>query len=250
MIHAAELRPTDTVLEIGPGTGVLTFELAKKAKRVVAVEKDDKLAKSLSEKLNVLDITNVKVINQDILKPPIDFANQYIDLRSHYKVVSNIPYYLTSRLIKNLLEQNPKPETIMLTVQKEVAQRITCRPPKMNLLGLSVQIFGKPEIVKIVPAECFWPKPKVNSAIIKISSVSEDFFKENKLDKNLFFEVVRLGFSKKRKQLAAVLSEKYSKEKVLETMNYLKINPRSRAENLSREEWSELISLLGNPISE
>lgn len=226
LIKAGEINKKDIVLEIGPGTGVLTRELVKHAKQVIAVEKDEKLAKNLAESLKKEGISNVKIIPSDIL-----LLLHRSKIYAKYKVVGNIPYYLTSRLIRILLEDKQKPKIIVLTIQKEVAERIVAKPPKMNLLALSVQAYGKPEIVKKVPADCFYPEPKVDSAIIKISDIYDHFLKVNQIKKDDFFKIIRKAFSQKRKIL----------RNSLRGLNLPKELVKKRPEELSLEQWAKLI---------
>jgi 16S rRNA (adenine1518-N6/adenine1519-N6)-dimethyltransferase len=234
ILEAAELLKRDIVLEVGPGIGNLTVELAKKAKKVIAVEKDKRMVEILKERLKEEKIENVEIVNEDILKFLPSFK-----LKWSYKVVANIPYYLTSRLIRNLLEMKRKPKLIVLMVQKEVAQRICAKPPKMNLLAVSVQFYAKPEIVSFVSKNCFWPRPKVDSAIIKISSIKKQ--KATKEEK-LFFKIVKAGFSHPRKQLINNLSEGLRKDKkiVEEWLLSCSISPNKRAENLSVKDWKKI----------
>jgi 16S rRNA (adenine1518-N6/adenine1519-N6)-dimethyltransferase len=236
IIEAAEISKEDVVLEVGPGIGNLTIELAKKVKKVIAVEKDKRMVEILKEGLEEERIKNVEIVNEDILKFLPSFK-----VRRSYKVVANIPYYLTSRLIRNLLEAKRKPKLIVLMVQKEVAQRICAKPPKMNLLAVSVQFYAKPEIVSFVSKNCFWPRPKVDSAIIKISNIKKQ--KPTKEEK-LFFEIVKAGFSHPRKQLINNLSKGLKKNKkiVEEWLLNCGISPDKRAEALSIEEWKRLAS--------
>ena len=164
IIEAAELSKNDIVLEIGPGIGNLTVKLAKRVKKVVAVEKDQRMIEILKETLK--DFKNVKIIKADILK----FSPKIYNLKSKiYKVVANIPYYLTSPLIRKFVETvEVKPQLLVLMVQKEVAQRICTKPPDMSILAVSVQFYAKAEIISFVSKKSFWPQPKVDSAIIKI----------------------------------------------------------------------------------
>jgi 16S rRNA (adenine1518-N6/adenine1519-N6)-dimethyltransferase len=243
IVEVADLSKNDSVLEVGPGIGNLTIELAKKVKKVIAVEKDEKMVEILKERLKEERIKNVEIVNEDILKFLPSFK-----LRRSYKVVANIPYYLTSRLIRNLLEAKRRPKLIVLMIQKEVAQRICAKPPKMNLLAVSVQFYAKPEIVSFVSKNCFWPRPKVDSAIIKISNIKKQ--KPTKEEK-LFFKIVRVGFSHPRKQLINNLSKGLKKNKkiVKEWLLNCGISPDKRAENLSIEEWKRLtISFSLNPL--
>jgi len=234
IVEVADLSKNDSVLEVGPGIGNLTIELAKKVKKVIAVEKDERMVEILKERLEEERIKNVEIVNEDILKFLPSFK-----LRRSYKVVANIPYYLTSRLIRNLLEAKRRPRLIVLMIQKEVAQRICAKPPKMNLLAVSVQFYSKPEIISFVSKNCFWPRPKVDSAIIKISNIKKQ--KATK-DEKLFFKIVKAGFSHPRKQLINNLSKGLKKNKkiVEEWLLNCGISPDKRAENLSIEEWKRL----------
>ncbi|MBI2640850.1 MAG: ribosomal RNA small subunit methyltransferase A [Candidatus Sungbacteria bacterium] len=238
LVKAADLKYKDTVLEIGPGTGTLTRELAKHVGRVIAVEKDEILAENLQHSLANEGIKNVKVITADILKLLATENFSYKLQATSYKLVANIPYYLTSRLLRLLLEEGPRPELIVLTIQKEVAQRIVARPPEMNLLALSVQTFGRPEVIKAVPASCFWPKPKVDSAIIKISEISDGFFQKNSVDKKLFFEITRRAFSQKRKMLASSLRPYFSQHSVLTKIG---LPEKARPQELSPQQWAKIV---------
>lgn len=244
MINASEVGSDDLALEIGPGTGVLTRELARNARRVIAVEKDDALAAELADTLKKEKILNVSVINADILDL---YKNQLaasgLDGRK-YKVVSNIPYYLTSRLLRVMLETGPRPETAVLMLQKEVAERICAKPRKINLLALSVQAFGSPEIIKKVPADCFSPKPRVDSAIIKIEKISDAFFRENAVEEDMFFRIVKSAFSKKRKQLVNSLSGFGNKKKISDVLRRAGLDGRARPEELVLSDWSRIIKLI------
>lgn len=244
LIHAAELKPSDIVLEVGPGTGVLTRALAAQVKRVIAVEKDERLAEGLKSRLAQEEIENVEVVPEDILKKFLPLSTALGLKDAGYKLVSNIPYYLTSRLLRLLLETGPRPELIVLTIQKEVAQRITARPSKMNLLALSVQVYGKPEIIKEVPSSCFYPKPRVDSAIIKISDISDTIFKNWGVNPSVFYGILRLAFSKKRKMLLNSLGKPLGRETVEEALKKIKIPRTARPEELSLKNWCALVSLL------
>jgi 16S rRNA (adenine1518-N6/adenine1519-N6)-dimethyltransferase len=235
IIEAAELSKRDVVLEVGPGIGNLTIELAKKVKKVVTVEKDERMVKILKERLKEERIKNVEIVNEDILK----FLPSFKPRRS-YKVVANIPYYLTSRLIRNLLEAKRRPRLIVLMIQKEVAQRICAKPPKMNLLAVSVQFYAKPQIISFVSKNCFWPRPKVDSAIIKISNIKEQGTTNNE---ELFFKIVKAGFSQPRKQIINNLSKnlRIKKEKIRDWLLKNKISPKERAEALTIENWKVLV---------
>lgn len=234
IINTAHLLPTDTVLEIGPGTGVLTRPLAALVKKVVAVEKDEQLAQTLTRQLQSAKITNVTILEGDIL-------NHVPELPSPYKIVANIPYYLTARLLRLFLEeQREKPSSMTLTIQKEVAERIMAKPPHENLLGLSVQVFGTPRIITSIPASCFSPKPKVDSAIMGISDISDKFFVKHRIDAKSFFRIMRLGFSQKRKILINSLSSILDKKTLIQLFSHLDIEPKTRPEQLTPDQWAAL----------
>ncbi|GAH47218.1 unnamed protein product, partial [marine sediment metagenome] len=220
ILDAANLKSKDVVLEIGPGIGTLTKELAKKAKQVIAIEKDSKMIKILKETLR--DLKNIELIQEDILK--YDFKSQV-----PYKIVANLPYYITSPVLRKFLEIGSKPKEMILMVQKEVAQRIVASPPNMSILAISVQFFAKPEIISFVSKNCFWPQPKVDSAILKISQISMDL---PPIDTDLFFKIVRAGFAQPRKQLVNSLSNelKLEKEKVRNWLKENEIKPERRPE--------------------
>jgi 16S rRNA (adenine1518-N6/adenine1519-N6)-dimethyltransferase len=238
IVEAAELSKNDIVLEVGPGIGNLTKELAKRAKKIIAVEKDKRMVEILEETLE--DFKNVKIVRADILKFPIHQLQT-----TDYKLVANIPYYLTSYLIRKFLELKNKPKLIVLMVQKEVAQRICAKPPKMNLLAVSVQFYAKPKIISFVSKNCFWPRPKVDSAIIKIKPLVNA--EKRLIDADLFFRIVRAGFSQPRKQLINNLSKKLKKDKKIVRDWLLKCNipPNKRAQALSIEDWKKL-AISGN----
>jgi len=234
---AAEIQPTDTVLEIGPGLGSLTRYLAVAARQVIAVELDDDLIPPL--RAITEPYKNIYIHQGDILKIyPKDLIHE-----SGYLVVANIPYYITSAIIRHLLENEPKPNRIVLTIQKEVADRICAKPGDMSLLALSVQVYGKPRIVKRIPANAFFPAPKVDSAVLCVDIYSSPKIQSELLDS--FFKLIKAGFSQKRKTLRNSLSSGLhipttETEELLAKAN---IDPMRRAETLSIEEWSTLCNL-------
>jgi len=242
IIETADLK-NDIILEVGPGLGTLTQELAKKAKKVIAVEKDKQMNEVLKETLK--DFKNVEIIEGDILK--ILKQKPSILKNSKYKVVANIPYYLTSPLIRMLLESDNPPEEIVLMIQKEVAQRITVQPPKMNLLAVSVQFYANVKTISYVSKASFWPEPKVDSAIIKIKNIG----KIREIDQERFFKIVKAGFSSPRKQLANNLSEKLKidKREIKSALTECGLSPQARAESLRIEDWILLIRFFHPPNS-
>ncbi len=234
IVTAANISKNDTVVEIGPGLGVLTRALAQKAGKVVAIEKDLAMINVLQETLH--NIGNVEITQGDALR------DQYALPASDYKLVANIPYYITSPLIRKFLESSHPPSHIILMVQKEVAQRICAAPPDMNLLAASVQFYATPKIIATVSKNCFWPAPKVDSAILSI----EPFQETNRPDAELFFTVVKAGFSSPRKQLINNLSMALGKDKETIAAWLAKngIQPTSRAETLTLSDWKNLAASL------
>jgi 16S rRNA (adenine1518-N6/adenine1519-N6)-dimethyltransferase len=246
IVAALEIKKDDIIVEVGPGLGTLTGYLAESKAEIVAVEKDEKLAAYLKSKLS--NRKNVKIIEGDILKfNPGNYQLQ----TTNYKLVGNIPYYLSSHLIRVVFEKWPRPEKIVLMLQKEVAQRIVAKPPNMSLLAVSVQYYSKPEIVSHVSAGSFYPPPEVDSAIIKLVP-SEQFtaYGENtencKLKTVNFFKVVRAGFAGKRKQLANTLATglKISKQEIQQKLSLIDVDPRRRAETLTIKEWQKITNFL------
>jgi len=243
---AAELTPTDVIIEIGPGLGVLTRELAGQAGWVVTIELDNKLAAILKQTL--ASFNNVAIINADILSvdPAALLQEQKarfppaIDSPFSYKVVANLPYYITSPVLRHFLEASVKPQTMVLMVQKEVAEAIVAEPGQMSLLSISVQFYGEPRIVSYVPARCFYPAPEVDSAILRVKLYPQPAVAV--ADKESFFGLVRAGFSASRKQIANSLAQGLglSKAEVLPLLEKASIVPQRRAETLTLEEWAQL----------
>jgi 16S rRNA (adenine1518-N6/adenine1519-N6)-dimethyltransferase len=232
--HTAEIQPTDTVLEIGPGLGSLTRYLAAAAREVVAVELDQHLLPPL--KAVLAPYPNVRLIHGDILEISPDELIQEQD----YVVAANIPYYITSAVIRHLLESRHKPRRIVLTIQKEVAQRICEKPGDMSLMALSVQVYGKPRIAAHVPAGAFFPAPSVDSAVLVIDIYPAPLVPNEYLE--TFFKLIKAGFSQKRKTLRNSLSAGLSISPVsaADLLNSAGIDPQRRAETLSIQEWQQL----------
>lgn len=232
--HLAEIRPTDTVLEIGPGLGSLTRHLAAVAQKVVAVELDEKLFPPLEAV--IAPYRNVQLVHGDILGiEPKEIIEQ-----GDYLVVANIPYYITSTVIRHLLESDPNPRRIVLTIQKEVAERICAGHGDMSLLALSVQVYGKPHIAAQISADAFFPAPKVDSSVLVVDIYPEPLVARDLLD--VFFLLIKAGFSQKRKKLrnsisAGMHQSPVEAEKLLWAAD---IDPQRRAETLSLEEWGKL----------
>ncbi len=235
IVQAAEIQPTDWVLEIGPGLGSLTRHLANAAQHVIAVEIDETFFPVLEQVLAPWE--NVQLIRGDILR--LSPAN--LIPVENYLVVANIPYFITSALIRHLLEASRKPRRMVLTVQKEVAERICAQPGTMNLLALSVQVYGQPSMVLRIPAGAFYPPPKVDSAVVRIDLYEKPLLPQEKLER--FFQVIRAGFSQKRKTLRNALAHGLgiSTLEVESLLLRAGIAPDRRAETLSLEEWARLV---------
>jgi 16S rRNA (adenine1518-N6/adenine1519-N6)-dimethyltransferase len=235
IVYAAEIQPEETVLEIGPGLGSLTRYLALAARRVVAVELDGDLIPPLQAVTRSYD--NIHIVHGDILKlSPKDLIHE-----PGYRVVANIPYYITSAIIRHLLENEPKPRRVVLTVQKEIAERICAGPGDMSLLALSVQVYGKPRIAGRIPANAFFPPPKVDSAVLCVDIYPSPKIQAEALD--AFFQLIKAGFGQKRKTLRNSLSaglgiSRMEAEALLANAG---IDPMRRAETLSIEEWNALV---------
>jgi len=236
IVSAARLGAADVVLEIGPGLGSLTRYLALSAHSVIAVELDRRLFPALESIL--APYKNIRLVQADILKLNI---SELIESPG-YIVVANIPYYITSVVIRHLLETEQGPSRVVLTLQKEVAERICAVQGEMSLLALSVQVYGKPFIETIIPAEAFYPMPKVDSAVLRIEVYPQPVLDADALDK--FFKLIKAGFSQKRKTLRNALSGglRIAPIEAEELLNEAGIDPKRRAETLSLEEWGSLVN--------
>jgi 16S rRNA (adenine1518-N6/adenine1519-N6)-dimethyltransferase len=232
---AADIGPQDIVLEIGPGLGALTRQLAARAGQVVAVELDDRLLPLLHEELAGCD--NVRVVHGDILDQ--DLAALF---SGPYKVIANVPYYITGAILRHLLSGAHKPEQVVMTVQEEVAGRITAVPPAMSLLAVSVQYYGPVRRVMGIKAGAFWPRPDVDSAVVRIDILSDN---ADEAGEEVFFRIVRAGFSQKRKQLQKNLRQLgHSREQIDAALQEAGIDGRRRAETLTLDEWRALVAAL------
>lgn len=233
--NCAEISKNDTVLEIGPGLGTLTSELLRRAEKVIAVEFDSDLARKLPAQFPG---KNLEVVSDDILK--FDLSN----MPSGYKVVANIPYYITNKIIQILMTAKNKPETTVLLVQKEVAQRLAANPGKMSILSISAQVFAEVTLGDIVPAELFTPVPKVDSQIVILKTRQSPLIADiNEFD---FFKVVKAGFSSKRKKLRSSLAGglKLPKDEIEAILGKAFIDPNARAEALNLSDWVRLTHIV------
>jgi 16S rRNA (adenine1518-N6/adenine1519-N6)-dimethyltransferase len=233
----ADIQVQDTILEIGPGLGGLTRHLALAARQVVAVELDESLFPALRTVL--APYANVRLIHADILK----LRSADLVTAPDYLVVANIPYYITSALLRHLLAQSPRPRRLVLTVQEEVAERICAGSGKMSLLALSVQVYGRAEVAARIPAAAFFPTPSVNSAVVSINIYPEPLIPYPLLD--TFFRLAKAGFGQKRKKIRNSLSAIMPREKAEQILLAAGIDPQRRAETLSLVEWG----IISNQLS-
>jgi 16S rRNA (adenine1518-N6/adenine1519-N6)-dimethyltransferase len=247
IVAAADLHPEDLVMEVGPGLGVLTRELVQGAGWVIAVELDDNLAAMLTD--NVKPYNNISVVHEDILqvdpgalisKVKNQISKLYINSEISYKVVANLPYYITSALLRYFLEASHKPSTMVIMVQKEIAQEIAAPPGEMGLLSVSVQVYGSPRIVTYVPSESFFPAPKVDSAVLRIDLYPRPAVDVEDVDD--FFKLVKAGFKAARKQLANSLARGLNIEKdaAQALLDEAGIDSQRRAQTLTLAEWGKL----------
>lgn len=245
IVDAATLDARDVVLEVGAGVGTLTRRLAQRAGRVLAIELDERLIPVLRHTLAPYD--RVDIIHGDVL------ALEPGDLVSPpYKVVGNLPYYITSAILRHFLEAHAKPSLLVVTVQKEVADRIVAHPGKMSLLAVSVQFFGRPKVVAKVPPGAFYPSPGVRSAVVRIDVHPSPEMPADEVES--FFHVVRAGFAQRRKQLHNSLSQGLTLpvEGVVQALHRAGLDERQRPQELSVEQWvrlhRELITIDGSAV--
>lgn len=242
VVEAAEVGADDIVLEIGPGLGSLTRVLAEIARQVITVEIDARFIPPLKEVL--ASFNNVQIVQGDILSlNPTELLTIQAKSASEYLVVANIPYYITSALFRHLLETDQKPARLVLTVQREVAERICAGPGDMSLLALSVQVYGQPHIAVHIPAGGFYPPPKVDSAVVRVDLYPEPKIQVSELP--AFFRLIKAGFSQKRKTLRNALSGgmRWDPSLAAQILEAAAIDPMRRAETLSLEEWGHLVTI-------
>jgi len=242
ILSAVELSPGDIVVEIGPGLGILTEGLAKRGARVIAVELDSKLVALLKKRLATF--SDVKIIHADILKvAPRQLLQNNLaasELARGYKVIANLPYYITSPVLRHFLEAQPRPSEMVVMVQKEVGEAIAAAPGNMSLISVKTQFYSKPAIISYVPAASFYPPPKVDSVILRLDVYSQPPIEVS--DVAGFFDIVMHGFSSPRKQLRNSLAHSLEMppNQVSIFLEKAEIDGKRRAETLTLEEWREL----------
>jgi 16S rRNA (adenine1518-N6/adenine1519-N6)-dimethyltransferase len=246
---AAQVGSDDAVLEIGPGLGHLTRVLARRANRVVAVEIDRELAAKLTA--DFAEMPGVKIVHGDILQlEPVELLKAGDD-PAHavpFKIVANLPYYITSAILRHILQTIHKPRIVVVMVQREVAQRIIAQPPQMSLLGVSVQFFARAQIVRTIAAGAFYPRPKVDSAVVRLDVYEHPPLADQ--DTEHFFKIVRAGFGERRKQLRNSLARGLTldPDAVAAALGRAHVDPTRRAETLMLKEWISLYRELGQRI--
>lgn len=234
IVEAGNVSSNETVLEIGPGEGVMTEKLLETGAHIICIEKDDRLIPELHKRfLKEISSKQLELIHADVLDTGITNI-----IKTKYKVVANIPYYITGQIIRMFLESNNQPQRMTLLVQKEVAERVVARDGKESLLSLSVKIFGDPKLVRVVGRGAFTPQPNVDSAVLNIENVSKE--KLDGVDEKLFFKVIHAGFAHKRKQLLPNLKEIYKKDNLLEVLEKSNIDKKARAEDVDLDRWVKL----------
>jgi len=242
IIKSAKLSADDYVLEIGPGKGILTQELSSHAGKVIAIEIDDELINVLKDKFK--NDKKIEIINGDILKINLPEILNCAFGNNNYKLIANIPYYITSPIIRLFLETKKQPSEIILMLQKEMAERICAKPGNMSIIAVSVQLYADVELLFDVPKSAFWPVPEVDSAVIKISNIKNPPESIEKM-KNLF-QIVKIGFSQKRKKLTNNLANGLQRDRgeIEEKIKTIGIDPNIRAQGLSVNDWKYLSQIL------
>ena len=232
IVSAGNLTNRDTVLEIGPGKGFLTEGLLGSGAKVIAVEKDRELIAFLRERF-ATEIESGQFILEE--GDALSFESPY----TSYKLIANIPYYITGAILERFLSHERKPSQMVVLVQKEVAMRVVAREGKESILSLAVKVYGTPHIAHRVSAGSFFPKPKVDSAVLSIENISASSFHDDEHEL-IFFTVVKLGFAHKRKMLLSNLKEKFDEKKLLSLFGELYIDQKERAENVTLQKWLTL----------
>ncbi len=267
MIEAAKLSTKETVVEIGPGLGVLTDQLSKNANQVITIELDKKIIEFLKAEF-LPEHENVTLIEGDVLSNAVfhqlvellykelapnatvdrkdESYKEVLDSLDHsYKLIANLPYQITSKVLRQFLESKPRPSQLVIMMQKEVAERILEKPGSMSLLALSVQAYSTPSIVTTVPAKAYYPKPAVDSAILHcdLTQPNEEFDALDEKERKLFWRLAKAGFSSKRKQLQKNL-QTVLKQDTAEVLTSINLNPQIRAQELSVDDWVRLVKEL------
>jgi 16S rRNA (adenine1518-N6/adenine1519-N6)-dimethyltransferase len=247
IIDAGDIHTDDLVLEIGPGKGVLTERLLAKEATVVVIEKDRDLIPLLQETFpNQVSSNKLNIIHDDVLKfDPTDLTI----LPTSYKLIANIPYYITGAIIEQFLSTTHQPTCMVLLMQREVAERIVARDHKHSILSIAVQVYGTPKIIGRVPPGAFVPPPTVESAILLIEGISRNFFigntPEGPCSEVIFFSVLKAVFGKKRKQIGGSLADHIGdRDLALQILSQASIDPKTRPETMTMLDWKKITQVL------
>ncbi|KND47997.1 MAG: 16S rRNA (adenine1518-N6/adenine1519-N6)-dimethyltransferase [Parcubacteria bacterium C7867-006] len=234
IVSAGNVNKDNVVLEIGPGEGVLTEKLLETGAHIISIEKDDRLIPELQKRFSKeISLKQLELIHADVLDVGITHIT-----KDKYKLVANIPYYITGQIMRMFLESDAQPTSMTLLIQKEVADRIVARDGKESLLSLSIKIFGEPKIIRTVGRGAFTPQPNVDSAVINIENINKN--RLGGVKEELFFKVIHSGFAHKRKQLLPNLSSIYKRGDLADVFKKCEINEKARAEDLGLETWIKL----------
>ncbi len=243
IVRAGEVHHGELVLEIGPGEGALTEKILETGAKLIAVEKDDRLIGFLKEKFEKeIASGQFEIIHADILEINLDSRLRGNDNARNYKLIANIPYYITGQIFRKFLQYGPQPSKIVILVQKEIADRIVARDEKESLLSISVKVYGEPKKILKVGKENFKPAPKVDSAVLLIDNISKKFF--DNIGEEKFFEILKAGFAHKRKVLITNLKEVAGGKNLKEIFSTIGISEKARAEDLTIENWKALVEKL------
>ncbi|MFM2414706.1 MAG: dimethyladenosine transferase, rRNA (adenine1518-N6/adenine1519-N6)-dimethyltransferase [Candidatus Parcubacteria bacterium] len=243
MVRSANLTPGEIVLEIGPGKGALTLPLLEAGAHVIAIEKDNDMVSVLEKTaLQWIQRGALTLVSGDIRALDSDTLEALVP-KKHYKVIANIPYYITGEIIRQFLTIEPQPTSMTLLIQKEVAERIA-RDTKESILSLSVKVYGTPRYIETVPAGAFSPPPSVDSAILHIQNITKSTFEH--VDEHSFFRAVKCGFASRRKQLRGNLRIQYEDAKIAEAFRSCNLRQDIRAEDVSCEQWITIATILNS----
>lgn len=249
IISASNIQKGETILEIGPGTGILTRELLISGAQVLAIEKDQRAISMLEQdffneiKSSQLNIISGDILDENILRSKNNLPSDFCIDDKKYALIANIPYYITGAILEKFLEHEPRPNRMILLVQKEVAERIVANNKKESILSISVKAFGIPKIIAKVSPGAFTPPPTVDSAILSIDNISAQVFSSKNVDITRFFKIVKSGFAHKRKFVVRNLEDILTKSEIENIWKKLELNPKIRAEDMTVEQWINISSI-------